>query len=135
VCGKLVSAHCMTAASRLRGPLSVASCCQPTSGLKTGSYSELHVFVLNLAIAVRGSVLLIMVLAMDAGPLLGVVSYCQPTSWLRVAGAGHGELLPTDFVDRWGVQLSGDFAAENWFSVRCHVLVLKFAIAGVAVFY
>ena len=34
VCGKLVSAHCMTAASRLRGPLGVASCCQPTSWLK-----------------------------------------------------------------------------------------------------
>ena len=68
-------------------------------------------------------VLLTMLLAMDAGPLLGVVSYCQPTSWLRVAGVGHGELLPTDFVDRWGVQLSGDVAAENWFSVRCHVLV------------
>ena len=58
-----------------------------------------HVFVLNLAIAERGSVLLTMLLAMDAGPLLGVVSYCQPTSWLRVAGAGHSSCCqPTSWT-------------------------------------
>ena len=113
VCGKLVFAHCMTAASQVRGPLCVVSCCQPTSWLKTGSYSELHVFVLNLVIAERGSVLLT-ILPWTLGRCWawraisrlhgldslerGMASCCQPTSWT----AGRGVLLSADFVaEKW----------------------------------